>query len=77
MNVSTVTICDLSYPDDLSRYRAVNLGRYVNDLYGDYCCFTSGWNNNNLELTVCEENSKDIIMEEKDILSLLGKCYNS
>ncbi|NDV96296.1 hypothetical protein D0T84_15445 [Dysgonomonas sp. 521] len=72
MNVSTVTVCDFSNPDDFFSYRATNLGKYINDTYGDYCCSAHGWAGNKLQLSVCEENSMYIDLDESEIISLIN-----
>ncbi len=71
MNCATVTLCDFSDPDDFSSIKAISLGTFVAEKYDDPTCIALEWNeNNDLLLNVCEEDGKDVLLSEKEILEL-------
>ncbi|MDR2284255.1 MAG: hypothetical protein LBE37_13645 [Sphingobacterium sp.] len=72
MNCSTVTIGDFTNPEILP-LRFKNLYKTLGDQYDDGTSYATCWlDNSSLELQVCEENTKTIILTEQEILDLLN-----
>lgn len=71
MNGVTVTACNFSNPETLP-IKFKNLYKIIAEKYEDGTCNALRWTKeNDLELEVCEENSKIIRLSEQDILRLL------